>query len=157
MEDIKLEESLDFVDAIDFANNLCPYEEASALGNLVKGAVTSAGKNIGHAIKKGVDGAVNTARAGIQNAANNIQQKQASKDLDNKLENLANALSAIMTQSAAGDDKEVVDDAQKTADKTNAKADKAQAKADKTQQKIEDQMKNAATASDSDSSIAGGE
>lgn len=30
MEDIKLEESLDFVDAIDFANNLHPYEEGAA-------------------------------------------------------------------------------------------------------------------------------
>lgn len=157
MEDTKLEESLDFVDTIDFANNLRPYEEASALGNLVKGAVKGAAKNVSHAVKAGVLGAFNTARAGIQNAANNLQQKQAGKDLDNKLENLANALSTIMTQSAAGDDKEVVDDAQKNVNRANAKADKAQTKADKTQQKIEDQMKNAATASDSDSSIAGGE
>lgn len=157
MEDIKLEESLGFVDAIDFANNLRPYEEASALGNLIKGAVGSAGKNIGHAIIKGAHNVYNTARAGVQNAANNIQQKQASKDLDNKLENLANALSTIMTQSAAGDDKEVVNAAQKTADKATAKANKAQEKADKTQQKIENQMKDAATASMSDSNIAGGQ
>lgn len=146
------EELTNLLEGIETANKL---EEASALGNLVKSAGLAAAKNIGHTFVSGAKNISNTVRAGVQNAANNIQQKQAYKDLDNKLENLANALSKIMTQSAAGDDKEVVEDAQKTADKANAKADNAQAKANKTQQKIEDQMKNAATASDSDSSIAG--
>lgn len=133
MEDIKLEESLDFVDAIDFANNLHPYEEdGSTLWNLAKNTAMSVGKNVAHAFKKGWQDVGNTARAGLQNAANNIQQKQASKDLDNKLENLANSLSKLLTNTAVGD-------LQKDADKAKA----ASAEADNVKRNANKELQNA--------------
>lgn len=107
------EELTNILEGIETANKLEEAGIISGLANAAGNAIKGAAKNVGHAIKAGVQGAYNSAKAGIQNVNNNIQQKQAGKDLDNKLENLANSLSSLLTDTAAGDK-------QKDADKAKA-------------------------------------
>lgn len=107
------EELTSLLEGIQTADKLEEAGIISGLANVAGNAIAGAAKNVGHAIKAGVQGAYNSAKAGIQNVNNNIQQKQAGKDLDNKLENLANSLSSLLTDTAAGDK-------QKDADKAKA-------------------------------------
>lgn len=88
MEDIKLEESLDFVDAIDFANNLRPYEEGAkdvfhAIGNGIKKVF---GSNAGTAQRNFDDAQRNlqTAQLNQQAAALNAQANQINGQLNQK-------------------------------------------------------------------------
>ena len=125
-------ELTNLLEGIETANKL---EEAGIVSGLAKAAgaaAMNALKNGGHAIRKGAEDAYNSAKAGLQNAANNIQQKQAGKDLDNKLENLANSLSSLLTNTAAGD-------VQKDADKAKA----ASAEANNVKRNANKELQNA--------------
>lgn len=88
MEDTKLEESLDFVDAMDFANNLRPYEEGAkdvihAIGNGIKKVF---GSNAGTAQRNFDDAQRNlqTAQLNQQAAALNAQANQINGQLNQK-------------------------------------------------------------------------
>lgn len=88
MEDTKLEESLDFVDAIDFANGLRPYEEGAkdiihAIGNGFKKVF---GSNAGTAQRNFDDAQRNlqTAQLNQQAAALNAQANQINGQLNQK-------------------------------------------------------------------------
>lgn len=88
MEDTKLEESLNFVDAIDFANNLRPYEEGAkdvihAIGNGFKKVF---GSNAGTAQRNFDDAQRNlqTAQLNQQAAALNAQANQMNAQLNQK-------------------------------------------------------------------------
>lgn len=88
MEDTKLEESLDFVDAIDFANGLRPYEEGAkdvfhAIGNNIKKVF---GSNAGTAQRNFDDAQRNlqTAQLNQQAAALNAQANQMNAQLNQK-------------------------------------------------------------------------
>ena len=88
MEDIKLEESLDFVDAIDFANGLRPYDEGAkdvihAIGNGIKKVF---GSNAGTAQRNFDDAQRNlqTAQLNQQAAALNAQANQMNAQLNQK-------------------------------------------------------------------------
>lgn len=88
MEDTKLEESLDFVDAIDFANGLRNYDEGGkdiihAIGNGIKKVF---GSNAGTAQRDFDDAKQNlqTAQLNQQAAALNAQANQINGQLNQK-------------------------------------------------------------------------
>lgn len=119
MEDTKLEESLDFVDAIDFANDLHPYEEGVWNGvknlaknglNNAKNAVANAGKNIANNVVNAGNNVYQTVNAKVQNAANNAKNAgdkaaniQQQKVLDQQVQALANKISSLLTSNASGE------------------------------------------------------
>ena len=83
MEDIILEESLDFVDAIDFANNLHPYEEG--LGDVVH--------KVGTGIKNFFGTKAGAAQRAQADAQQNLQTAQANQQAS-QINAQANAISA---------------------------------------------------------------
>jgi hypothetical protein len=85
MEDTKLEESLDFVDAIDFANGLHPYEEG--LGDVV------------HKVGTGIKNFFGTKAGAAQRAAADAQTAQQTAQ-NQAAANQANA-SLVSAQQAA--------------------------------------------------------
>ena len=100
MEDTKLEESLDFVDAIDFANDISHYDEGAkdvihAIGNGIKKVF---GSNAGTAQRDFDDAKQNlqTAQLNQQAAALNAQANQMNAQLNQK----ANQMNAQLNQKA---------------------------------------------------------
>lgn len=85
MEDTKLEESLDFVDAIDFANGLRPYEEG--LGD------------VAHKIGTGIKNFFGTKAGAAQRAAADAQTAQQTAQ-NQTAANQANASLATAQQAA---------------------------------------------------------
>lgn len=166
MENIKLEESLDFVDAMDFANNLRPYEEGAkdvihAIGNGIKKVF---GSNAGTAQRNFDDAKQNlqTAQLNQQAAALNAQANQINGQLNQKAnpkeaqanqqtENQTNALDDLTLAKNLND---IVANALKLAGKglTNAQNQQMQKKADKGEQEA---IKNGATSADAKAAVNG--
>lgn len=156
MEDTKLEESLDFVDAIDFANGLRNYDEGAkdvihAIGNGFKKVF---GSNAGAAQRNFDDAKQNlqTAQLNQQAAALNAQANQMNAQLNQKAnaqanqqtKNQTNALDDITLAKNLND---IVTKALKIAGDglTNAQNQQMQKNADKGEQEA---VKNGATADD---------
>lgn len=141
MEDTKLEESLDFVDAIDFANGLRPYEEGlkdmfHAIGNRFK---KTFGSNAGTAQRAFDDAKQNLQNAQLnqQAAALNAQANQINGQLNQK----ANPQEAAQVTPADEVAQQIIDllnNAFKKDLKTQAKNDK-DAEKQKQQQAIKAQ------------------
>lgn len=149
MEDTKLEESLDFVDAIDFANGLRNYDEGAkdivhAIGNGIKKVF---GSNAGTAQRNFDDAKQNlqTAQLNQQAAALNAQANQMNAQLNPKAnqqtKNNTNALDDITLAKNLND---IVTKALKIAGDglTNAQNQQMQKNADKGEQEA---IKNGAT------------
>lgn len=167
MEDTKLEESLDFVDAIDFANGLRPYEEGAkdvihAIGNGIKKVF---GSNAGTAQRNFDDAQRNlqTAQLNQQAAALNAQANQINGQLNQKAnpqeeaqanqqtENQTNALDDLTLAKNLND---IVANALKLAGKglTNAQNQQMQKNADKGEQEA---IKKGATSADAKAAVNG--
>ena len=152
MEDTKLEESLNFVDAIDFANGLRNYDEGAkdvihAIGNGIKKVF---GSNAGTAQRNFDDAKQNlqTAQLNQQAAALNAQANQMNTQLNQKanqqtqqVKNQTNALDDITLAKNLND---IVTKALKIAGDglTNAQSQQMQKNADKGEQEA---VKNGAT------------
>ena len=149
MEDTKLEESLDFVDAIDFANDISHYDEGAkdvihAIGNSSKKVL---GSNAGTAQRDFDDAKQNlqTAQLNQQAAALNAQANQMNAQLNQKAnqqtKNQTNALDDITLAKNLND---IVTKALKIAGDglTNAQNQQMQKNADKGEQEA---VKNGAT------------
>lgn len=149
MEDTKLEESLDFVDAIDFANDISHYDEGAkdvihAIGNGIKKVF---GSNAGTAQRNFDDAKQNlqTAQLNQQAAALNAQANQMNAQLNQKAnqqtKNNTNALDDITLAKNLND---IVTKALKIAGDglTNAQNQQMQKNADKGEQEA---IKNGAT------------
>lgn len=129
MEDIKLEESLDFVDAIDFANNLHPYEEG--LGD------------VAHKIGTGIKNFFGTNAGAAQRANADAKQAQQTAQTNQDTANIQ----AASADQAAQQIIDLLNNAFKKDLKTQAKNDK-NAEKQKQQQAVEAQ-KNANAAQQS--------
>lgn len=149
MEDTKLEESLNFVDAIDFANDISHYDEGAkdvihAIGNGIKKVF---GSNAGTAQRDFDDAKQNlqTAQLNQQAAALNAQANQMNAQLNQKAnqqtKNQTNALDDITLAKNLND---IVTKALKIAGDglTNAQNQQMQKNADKGEQEA---VKNGAT------------
>lgn len=148
MEYTKLEESLDFVDAIDFANDISHYDEGAkdvihAIGNGIKKVF---GSNAGTAQRNFDDAKQNlqTAQLNQQAAALNAQANQQTKNQTNALDDitLAKNLNDIVTKALkiAGDGL------------TNAQNQQMQKNADKGEQEA---VKNGATSAEAKPAVKG--
>ena len=159
MEDTKLEESLDFVDAIDFANGLHNYDEGGkdivhAIGNGIKKVF---GSNAGTAQRDFDDAKQNlqTAQLNQQAAALNAQANQMNAQLNQKAnqqtKNQTNALDDITLAKNLND---IVTKALKIAGDglTNAQNQQMQKNADKGEQEA---VKNGATSADAKPAVKG--
>lgn len=159
MEDTKLEESLDFVDAIDFANGLHNYDEGGkdivhAIGNGIKKVF---GSNAGTAQRSFDDAKQNlqTAQLNQQAAALNAQANQMNAQLNQKAnqqtKNQTNALDDITLAKNLND---IVTKALKIAGDglTNAQNQQMQKNADKGEQEA---VKNGATSADAKPAVKG--
>lgn len=159
MEDTKLEESLDFVDAIDFANGLRNYDEGAkdivhAIGNGIKKVF---GSNAGTAQRNFDDAKQNlqTAQLNQQAAALNAQANQMNAQLNQKAnqqtKNQTNALDDITLAKNLND---IVTKALKIAGDglTNAQNQQMQKNADKGEQEA---VKNDATSADAKPAVKG--
>lgn len=148
MEYTKLEESLDFVDAIDFANDISHYDEGAkdvihAIGNGIKKVF---GSNAGTAQRNFDDAKQNlqTAQLNQQAAVLNAQANQQTKNQTNALDDitLAKNLNDIVTKALkiAGDGL------------TNAQNQQMQKNADKGEQEA---VKNGATSAEAKPAVKG--
>ena len=159
MEDTKLEESLDFVDAIDFANDISHYDEGAkdvihAIGNGFKKVF---GSNAGTAQRDFDDAKQNlqTAQLNQQAAALNAQANQMNAQLNQKAnqqtKNQTNALDDITLAKNLND---IVTKALKIAGDglTNAKNQQMQKNADKGEQEA---VKNGATSAEAKPAVKG--
>lgn len=163
MEDTKLEESLDFVDAIDFANGLRHYDEGAkdvihAIGNGIKKVF---GSNAGTAQRNFDDAKQNlqTAQLNQQAAALNAQANQMNAQLNQKAnaqanqqtKNQTNALDDITLAKNLND---IVTKALKIAGDglTNAQNQQMQKNADKGEQEA---VKNGATSAEAKPAVKG--
>lgn len=130
MEDIKLEESLDFVDAVDFANSLRPYEEG--LGD------------VAHKIGTGIKNFFGTKAGAAQRANADAQVAQQTAQTNQDTANIQ----AASADQAAQQIIDLLNNAFKKDLKTQAKNDK-NAEKQKQQQAVEAQ-KNANAAQQSE-------
>ena len=159
MEDTKLEESLDFVDAIDFANDISHYDEGAkdvihAIGNGFKKVF---GSNAGTAQRDFDDAKQNlqTAQLNQQAAALNAQANQMNAQLNQKAnqqtKNQTNALDDITLAKNLND---IVTKALKIAGDglTNAQNQRMQKNADKGEQEA---VKNGATSAEAKPAVKG--
>lgn len=159
MEDTKLEESLDFVDAIDFANDISHYDEGAkdvihAIGNSIKKVF---GSNAGTAQRDFDDAKQNlqTAQLNQQAAALNAQANQMNAQLNQKAnqqtKNQTNALDDITLAKNLND---IVTKALKIAGDglTNAQNQQMQKNADKGEQEA---VKNGATSAEAKPAVKG--
>ena len=159
MEDTKLEDSLDFVDAIDFANYISHYDEGAkdvihAIGNSIKKVF---GSNAGTAQRNFDDAKQNlqTAQLNQQAAALNAQANQMNAQLNQKAnqqtKNQTNALDDITLAKNLND---IVTKALKIAGNglTNAQNQQMQKNADKGEQEA---VKNGATSAEAKPAIKG--
>lgn len=159
MEDTKLEESLDFVDAIDFANDISHYDEGAkdvihAIGNGFKKVF---GSNAGTAQRDFDDAKQNlqTAQLNQQAAALNAQANQMNAQLNQKAnqqtKNQTNALDDITLAKNLND---IVTKALKIAGDglTNAQDQRMQKNADKGEQEA---VKNGATSAEAKPAVKG--
>ena len=159
MEDTKLEESLDFVDAIDFANDISHYDEGAkdvihAIGNGIKKVF---GSNAGTAQRNFDDAKQNlqTAQLNQQAAALNAQANQMNTQLNQKVnqqtKNQTNALDDITLAKNLND---IVTKALKIAGDglTNAQNQQMQKNADKGEQEA---VKNGATSAEAKPAVKG--
>ena len=159
MEDTKLEESLDFVDAIDFANDISHYDEGAkdvihAIGNGFKKVF---GSNAGTAQRDFDDAKQNlqTAQLNQQAAALNAQANQMNAQLNQKAnqqtKNQTNALDDITLAKNLND---IVTKALKIAGDglTNAQNQQMQKNADKGEQEA---VKNGATSAEAKPAVKG--
>lgn len=159
MEDTKLEESLDFVDAIDFANDISHYDEGAkdvihAIGNGFKKVF---GSNAGTAQRNFDDAKQNlqTAQLNQQAAALNAQANQMNTQLNQKAnqqtKNQTNALDDITLAKNLND---IVTKALKIAGDglTNAQNQQMQKNADKGEQEA---VKNGATSAEAKPAVKG--
>lgn len=159
MKDTKLEESLDFVDAIDFANDISHYDEGAkdvihAIGNGIKKVF---GSNAGTAQRNFDDAKQNlqTAQLNQQAAALNAQANQMNAQLNQKAnqqtKNNTNALDDITLAKNLND---IVTKALKIAGDglTNAQNQQMQKNADKSEQEA---VKNGATSSEAKPAVKG--
>ena len=159
MEDTKLEESLDFVDAIDFANDISHYDEGAkdvihAIGNGIKKVF---GSNAGTAQRDFDDAKQNlqTAQLNQQAAALNAQANQMNAQLNQKAnqqtKNQTNALDDITLAKNLND---IVTKALKIASDglTNAQNQQMQKNADKGEQEA---VKNGATSAEAKPAVKG--
>ena len=159
MEDTKLEESLDFVDAIDFANDISHYDEGAkdvihAIGNSIKKVF---GSNAGTAQRDFDDAKQNlqTAQLNQQAAALNAQANQMNTQLNQKAnqqtKNQTNALDDITLAKNLND---IVTKALKIAGDglTNAQNQQMQKNADKGEQEA---VKNGATSAEAKPAVKG--
>ena len=159
MEDTKLEESLDFVDAIDFANDISHYDEGAkdvihAIGNGIKKVF---GSNAGTAQRNFDDAKQNlqTAQLNQQAAALNAQANQMNTQLNQKAnqqtKNQTNALDDITLAKNLND---IVTKALKIAGDglTNAQNQQMQKNADKGEQEA---VKNGATSAEAKPAVKG--
>ena len=159
MEYTKLEESLDFVDAIDFANDISHYDEGAkdvihAIGNSIKKVF---GSNAGTAQRDFDDAKQNlqTAQLNQQAAALNAQANQMNAQLNQKAnqqtKNQTNALDDITLAKNLND---IVTKALKIAGDglTNAQNQQMQKNADKGEQEA---VKNGATSAEAKPAVKG--
>lgn len=159
MEDTKLEESLDFVNAIDFANDISHYDEGAkdvihAIGNGFKKVF---GSNAGTAQRDFDDAKQNlqTAQLNQQAAALNAQANQMNAQLNQKAnqqtKNQTNALDDITLAKNLND---IVTKALKIAGDglTNAQNQQMQKNADKGEQEA---VKNGATSAEAKPAVKG--
>lgn len=159
MEDTKLEESLDFVDAIDFANDISHYDEGAkdvihAIGNGIKKVF---GSNAGTAQRNFDDAKQNlqTAQLNQQAAALNAQANQMNTQLNQKAnqqtKNQTNTLDDITLAKNLND---IVTKALKIAGDglTNAQNQQMQKNADKGEQEA---IKNGATSAEAKPAVKG--
>ena len=159
MEDTKLEESLDFVDAIDFANDISHYDEGAkdvihAIGNGIKKVF---GSNAGTAQRDFDDAKQNlqTAQLNQKAAALNAQANQMNAQLNQKAnqqtKNQTNALDDITLAKNLND---IVTKALKIAGDglTNAQNQQMQKNADKGEQEA---VKNGATSAEAKPAVKG--
>ena len=159
MEDTKLEESLDFVDAIDFANDISHYDEGAkdvihAIGNGIKKVF---GSNAGTAQRDFDDAKQNlqTAQLNQQAAALNAKANQMNAQLNQKAnqqtKNQTNALDDITLAKNLND---IVTKALKIAGDglTNAQNQQMQKNADKGEQEA---VKNGATSAEAKPAVKG--
>ena len=159
MEDTKLEESLDFVDAIDFANDISHYDEGAkdvihAIGNGFKKVF---GSNAGTAQRDFDDAKQNlqTAQLNQQAADLNAQANQMNAQLNQKAnqqtKNQTNALDDITLAKNLND---IVTKALKIAGDglTNAQNQQMQKNADKGEQEA---VKNGATSAEAKPAVKG--
>lgn len=159
MEDTKLEESLNFVDAIDFANDISHYDEGAkdvihAIGNGFKKVF---GSNAGTAQRDFDDAKQNlqTAQLNQQAAALNAQANQMNAQLNQKAnqqtKNQTNALDDITLAKNLND---IVTKALKIAGDglTNAQDQRMQKNADKGEQEA---VKNGATSAEAKPAVKG--
>lgn len=159
MEDTKLEESLDFVDAIDFANDISHYDEGAkdvihAIGNGIKKVF---GSNAGTAQRDFDDAKQNlqTAQLNQQAAALNAQANQMNAQLNQKAnqqtKNQTNVLDDITLAKNLND---IVTKALKIAGDglTNAQNQQMQKNADRGEQEA---VKNGATSAEAKPAVKG--
>lgn len=159
MEDTKLEESLDFVDAIDFANDISHYDEGAkdvihAIGNGIKKVF---GSNAGTAQRDFDDAKQNlqTAQLNQQAAALNAQANQMNAQLNQQAnqqtKNQTNALDDITLAKNLND---IVTKALKIVGDglTNAQNQQMQKNADKGEQEA---VKNGATSAEAKPAVKG--
>ena len=159
MEDTRLEESLDFVDAIDFANDISHYDEGAkdvihAIGNGIKKVF---GSNAGTAQRDFDDAKQNlqTAQLNQQAAALNAQANQMNAQLNQKAnqqtKSQTNALDDITLAKNLND---IVTKALKIAGDglTNAQNQQMQKNADKGEQEA---VKNGATSAEAKPAVKG--
>lgn len=149
------------LEGIETANNLQPYEE-DFMG--IAGGFKAGAKALGRAAKNAFTNTLNAAgnlnqslNAKAQNANAKGDFVQQQKELDQQVQALANNIAKFLTGSASGSSdqaKDAKDKADKAA-QANSALDKAKKKTQTAQGKVEADLKNAASASDSDSSTAG--
>ena len=159
MEDTKLEESLDFVDAIDFANDISHYDEGAkdvihAIGNGIKKVF---GSNAGTAQRNFDDAKQNlqTAQLNQQAAALNAQANQMNTQLNQKAnQQTKNQTNAIDDITLAKNLNDIVTKALKIAGDglTNAQNQQMQKNADKGEQEA---VKNGATSAEAKPAVKG--
>lgn len=159
MEDTKLEESLDFVDAIDFANDISHYDEGAkdvihAIGNGIKKVF---GSNAGTAQRDFDDAKQNlqTAQLNQQAAALNAQANQMNAQLNQKAnQQTKNQTNAIDDITLAKNLNDIVTKALKIAGDglTNAQNQQMQKNADKGEQEA---VKNGATSAEAKPAVKG--
>lgn len=159
MEDTKLEESLDFVDAIDFANDISHYDEGAkdvihAIGNSIKKVF---GSNAGTAQRDFDDAKQNlqTAQLNQQAAALNAQANQMNAQLNQKAnQQTKNQTNAIDDITLAKNLNDIVTKALKIAGDglTNAQNQQMQKNADKGEQEA---VKNGATSAEAKPAVKG--
>ena len=159
MEGTKLEESLDFVDAIDFANDISHYDEGAkdvihAIGNGIKKVF---GSNAGTAQRDFDDAKQNlqTAQLNQQAAALNAQANQMNAQLNQKAnQQTKNQTNAIDDITLAKNLNDIVTKALKIAGDglTNAQNQQMQKNADKGEQEA---VKNGATSAEAKPAVKG--